>query len=564
MKRDNASTSATSLKAGNATQTDSDKSREQQLVTFLRALPAINPFLAPSLNQILPKLFDPILLNGPLFAQRLVTTVESHTDDSEPVIDPLHTLANSLSQFYVLQAKTNQDDVVSVNQTKEQSESLSESIASSVYVCPHSCQSQVASNPSLYLRERPDCSTTAATISNSDNRIETCQLDTTQHKPMDRTRTLHPGSGVTSPSPGKTTCLISKKTFENPSFTTASTSEFRLPRASDFSGLSNITYQNQTGMGVKHTSNWSSGLGVPKPATPTRFTAPVHVDVGGVLYTSSLETLTKYPNSRLGRMFSGVIPIVLDTMKQHYFIDRDGALFRHVLNFLRTGQLHLDAQYEELDQLIQEAQHYELNEMLVALKELCEKRTHLHSTLNQKRRYWGAPPSLQVNSRKRLRRSTASEETNTETHTYGSNHPFTNSSTPEVNFGPNGSFPSNFVATTYSQSDWACAHCIWLELDEVAPHSGMLQCATCDQISPKIDRIYSFLDRYNPQTGVNVTKNASSVEPGNCRTWKEMSRTDQLRLWQLILSEGYEIVATHTMGKVDKRRLAYLLYHGQM
>ncbi|VDP69392.1 unnamed protein product [Echinostoma caproni] len=42
----------------------------------------------------------------------------------------------------------------------------------------------------------------------------------------------------------------------------------------------------------KPATNWSK-LGVPQPATPTRFTAPVHVDVGGTLYTSSLETLTK-------------------------------------------------------------------------------------------------------------------------------------------------------------------------------------------------------------------------------------------------------------------------------
>ena len=33
--------------------------------------------------------------------------------------------------------------------------------------------------------------------------------------------------------------------------------------------------------------------GVPCSATPTRYTAPVHIDVGGTIYTSSLETLTK-------------------------------------------------------------------------------------------------------------------------------------------------------------------------------------------------------------------------------------------------------------------------------
>ncbi|KAL8608354.1 hypothetical protein ACOMHN_002587 [Nucella lapillus] len=36
-----------------------------------------------------------------------------------------------------------------------------------------------------------------------------------------------------------------------------------------------------------------SKIGVPCPATPTRYTAPVHIDVGGVIYTSSLETLTR-------------------------------------------------------------------------------------------------------------------------------------------------------------------------------------------------------------------------------------------------------------------------------
>ncbi|TNN06685.1 BTB/POZ domain-containing protein [Schistosoma japonicum] len=105
-------------------------------------------------------------------------------------------------------------------------------------------------------------------------------------------------------------------------------------------------------------------LGVPQPASPTRYSAPVHIDVGGTLYTSSLKALTKYPNSILGKMFNGTIPIVLDTMKQHYFIDRDGILFRHVLNFLRTNKVYLDSNFTELDQLVEEANFYGLDEML--------------------------------------------------------------------------------------------------------------------------------------------------------------------------------------------------------
>uniref|UniRef100_A0A672QB69 Potassium channel tetramerization domain containing 15 n=1 Tax=Sinocyclocheilus grahami TaxID=75366 RepID=A0A672QB69_SINGR len=39
--------------------------------------------------------------------------------------------------------------------------------------------------------------------------------------------------------------------------------------------------------------------GIPLPAQLTKANAPVHIDVGGHMYTSSLATLTKYPDSRM-------------------------------------------------------------------------------------------------------------------------------------------------------------------------------------------------------------------------------------------------------------------------
>lgn len=39
-------------------------------------------------------------------------------------------------------------------------------------------------------------------------------------------------------------------------------------------------------------------IGIPKPVKLTKTNAPVHIDVGGHMYTSSLGTLTKYPESR--------------------------------------------------------------------------------------------------------------------------------------------------------------------------------------------------------------------------------------------------------------------------
>ncbi|XP_030021677.1 BTB/POZ domain-containing protein KCTD1 [Manduca sexta] len=110
--------------------------------------------------------------------------------------------------------------------------------------------------------------------------------------------------------------------------------------------------------------------GIPRVAVTTKFNAPVHIDVGGTIYTSSLETLTTYPESRLGKMFNGTIPIVLDTLKQHYFIDRDGGMFRHILNFLRNKKLLLPNDFPYLDLLLHEAHYFELDHMVFAVSKL--------------------------------------------------------------------------------------------------------------------------------------------------------------------------------------------------
>ncbi|KAI8430985.1 hypothetical protein MSG28_001078 [Choristoneura fumiferana] len=66
-------------------------------------------------------------------------------------------------------------------------------------------------------------------------------------------------------------------------------------------------------------------------------------------------------------MFNGTIPIVLDTLKQHYFIDRDGGMFRHILNFLRNKKLLLPDNFQYFDLLLHEAQYFELDHMVFML-----------------------------------------------------------------------------------------------------------------------------------------------------------------------------------------------------
>ncbi|XP_029002240.1 uncharacterized protein LOC114853252 isoform X2 [Betta splendens] len=108
--------------------------------------------------------------------------------------------------------------------------------------------------------------------------------------------------------------------------------------------------------------------GIPTPAQLNKTNVPVHIDVGGLMYTSSLATLTKYPDSRIGRLFVGTEPIVLDHLKQHYFIDRDGHMFRYILNFLRTSKLLIPDDFKEYSLLYEEASFFQLTPLQVELE----------------------------------------------------------------------------------------------------------------------------------------------------------------------------------------------------
>ena len=59
-------------------------------------------------------------------------------------------------------------------------------------------------------------------------------------------------------------------------------------------------------------------------------------------------------------MFNGSIPIILDSLKQHYFIDRDGKMFRYILSYLRSSKLILPENFAEYDQLLEEARYFDI------------------------------------------------------------------------------------------------------------------------------------------------------------------------------------------------------------
>lgn len=90
---------------------------------------------------------------------------------------------------------------------------------------------------------------------------------------------------------------------------------------------------------------------------------PVSINVGGEVYTTTLDTLTRCRDSMLGAMFTGQIPLLRDR-RGNYFIDRDGKVFRYILNYLRSNTLDLPEGFKELALLKREADFFQIRPLL--------------------------------------------------------------------------------------------------------------------------------------------------------------------------------------------------------
>ena len=105
----------------------------------------------------------------------------------------------------------------------------------------------------------------------------------------------------------------------------------------------------------------------------------VTLNVGGVIYNTTRTTLCKYQDSMLSAMFNGqFVPTSFDT-QGNYFIDRDGEIFRHVLNFLRSGRLCTPQGFKDHDLLEAEADFYQIPAMISAV----------HALKNQENKHTG-------------------------------------------------------------------------------------------------------------------------------------------------------------------------------
>lgn len=93
----------------------------------------------------------------------------------------------------------------------------------------------------------------------------------------------------------------------------------------------------------------------------------IELNVGGVHYSSTLATLTNEKSSLLCEMFSNPDSLTKDS-KGRVFLDRDGVLFRYILDYLRDKELNLPEGFREKIRLRKEAEHYKLNGLLECMK----------------------------------------------------------------------------------------------------------------------------------------------------------------------------------------------------
>ncbi|XP_016888221.1 BTB/POZ domain-containing protein KCTD12-like isoform X1 [Cynoglossus semilaevis] len=87
----------------------------------------------------------------------------------------------------------------------------------------------------------------------------------------------------------------------------------------------------------------------------------VELNVGGQVYVTRLETLTAVPSSLLWTKFTQNSPGDLPKDNQgRFFIDRDGFLFRYILDYLRDSKLYLPEFFKERKRLQKEADFFQL------------------------------------------------------------------------------------------------------------------------------------------------------------------------------------------------------------
>ena len=92
---------------------------------------------------------------------------------------------------------------------------------------------------------------------------------------------------------------------------------------------------------------------------------PIILNVGGIRYSTSMQTLCMCRNTMLSKMFDSNFPLKLED-DGSYFIDRDGTHFRYILNFLRDNNLNVPSNESLINELLSEVKYYQIKPMFDA------------------------------------------------------------------------------------------------------------------------------------------------------------------------------------------------------
>jgi len=107
---------------------------------------------------------------------------------------------------------------------------------------------------------------------------------------------------------------------------------------------------------------------ITKTLNEVHFASTIKLNVGGKIYKTTLDTLKKDPDSMLCAMFSGRFELKVDEDDGAYFIDRDGELFRYILNYLRNGELLCPDDKTIQKELLKEALFYQIQGIIDQLQ----------------------------------------------------------------------------------------------------------------------------------------------------------------------------------------------------
>ncbi|XP_074551200.1 BTB/POZ domain-containing protein KCTD12.1 [Halichoeres trimaculatus] len=114
------------------------------------------------------------------------------------------------------------------------------------------------------------------------------------------------------------------------------------------------------------------------------FSEIVELNVGGQVYVTRHKTLVAVPDSLLWTMFNKKSPrdLARDS-KGRFFLDRDGFLFRYILDYLRDLNLVLPDYFPEKSRLQREADFFQLRDLAKRLSPRVSKDNSISEEISQ-------------------------------------------------------------------------------------------------------------------------------------------------------------------------------------